>query len=193
MRVSQLLLLGVLAVAWPAACAAQDYRLSVLYVADADTADASGVLGEATVDSTGKAAVQGPVLQGGAAKPPGQSLAGPIVGGVVAGTVFATMGLLIGNAADPNTGDDISDGVALGFLIGESVGVGIGANAGNHGRGSLAGDLGVAFLGQLAALGLGSVGGGPGYILGIAGQLTLTAMNERSTANKRDARDAAAP
>jgi len=194
-----ILLLLALGIAQPAS--AQDYRRSILW-RDRDAASDMFGFGDAPAtaaavartsfdpiapgdpgtDSVTARPVPGAQLEWEEPKQP--SIIVPILGGLLGGATGAIGGTVIGAGQDTYS-DDIPLGAIVGFVVGEALVLPVGVHLGNARHGSLLGDLGVSIITQVAAIGLGSVGSGAGYIVGVAGQLALTVVNERAVGRRR--------
>jgi hypothetical protein len=182
----------------PAAADAQDWRASVLARAPvedgADLGFGGGAIAQAAVPADTAAATRTPppasrvVGQEPRQQPP---LIYPIVAGVAAGFAGAYAGAMIGDSQDQSW-DDIPVGAILGYLVGETICLPIGVHLGNARHGSFLGDLGVSLLGQVAAIGLASIGSSGGYVVGLAGQVAITVLNERRTGARHLREEAAA-
>ncbi|MEP7029109.1 MAG: hypothetical protein ABI960_10975 [Candidatus Eisenbacteria bacterium] len=166
---------------------AQAYKASVLYSEPAESTAAPAGISAPEPEPPRTPAFHAPSVR--RSQP---IILAPILGSLAGGIGLAYAGLALGYAGNPNT-QDISVGAIAGFVLGEMIGVPLGAHLGNGRRGNFAGDLGISVLTGLAGIGLGSLdSGGGAYLLGAAGQIALTIANERATARRRLAREAAA-
>jgi hypothetical protein len=174
----------------PASGFAQDYKQSVLYMEPADTTQGAAPVPAApdqsfAADSTTRPPLHAPRLVIAEKQPP---LLQPILLGTIAAAAGAFGGAALGYQTDKQNGyydDVLPPGTVAGYFIGETLALPLGVHLGNGSHGSFLGDLGLSVLGHLGAIGLIGVGNGVGYLVGIAGQITATVVNERSTAKHR--------
>jgi hypothetical protein len=182
----------------PTRAHAQDWRASVLARAPAEMGAELGFGGGALAQAATPADTA--VTPG--ALPPASRIVGkevrkqppliyPIVAGLAAGFAGAYGGVLIGDSQDQGW-EEIPVGAIFGYLVGETVSLPIGVHLGNARHGSFLGDLGVSVLGQLAAIGASAIGNGGGYVVGLAGQVAITVLNERRTGERHLRKEAAA-
>jgi hypothetical protein len=120
------------------------------------------------------------------------SLAAPVAVGLT-GAFLGALGMTYVAARGDNLDNaDVQRQAAWGFVLGETVGMASGVHGGNRFRGSYPSDLGVAALGQVGALALGTATHSVGvYLVGIGGQLLWTLAVERRDRDEPPSDDAA--
>lgn len=118
------------------------------------------------------------------------SVVAPVLAGAAGGALGLYGGAVAGLLATGNEGE-WNFGLIVGAFVGETLLLPIGVHLGNGSRGSFLGDLGLSILTGLAGAGVAGLAGTAGFAIGAAGQLAAVVANERATARRHLAEEAA--